>query len=49
MLITKGGGGLPQVDKKFPTVNIINFKKVDKPKGGRGSENGEKVIFFYPV
>ena len=52
----KGGGGSPKVDKqgggsrrmwikKFLNVNIINFEKVDKPKGG-GSNNVDKVILL---
>ena len=37
------GGGSPQVDKKFLNVNIINFQKVDKPRGW--SEKVDKVFF----
>ena len=43
--------------KKILNVNIINFQKVDKPRGG-GSDNVEKVfvvefrqfvmLFFWP-
>ena len=29
-----GGGGSPRVDKKIFILNIINFKKVDKSRGG---------------
>ena len=29
-------GGSPKVDKLILNVNIINFKKVDKPRGGIG-------------
>ena len=30
--------------KKFLNVNIINFENVDKPEGGWGSDNVDKVI-----
>ena len=38
-----GGGGRRMWIKKFLNVNIINFEKVDKPKGG-GSDNVDKVF-----
>ena len=37
------GGGRCMWIKKFFNVNIINFEKVDKPKGG-GSDNVDKVF-----
>ena len=39
------GGGHQRWIKKFLNVNIINFEKVDKPKGG-GSDNVDKVILL---
>ena len=38
-----GGGGSPRVDKKIFILNIINFKKVDKSRGGL--EQVDKVFF----
>ena len=32
----KGGGGIRMWIKKFLNVNIINFKKEDKPRRGEG-------------
>ena len=32
------------VDKTILNVNIINFKKVDKPKGDGGLDKVDKVI-----
>ena len=32
--VDKGKGGLSQVDKQIPNVNIFNFIKVDKGGGG---------------
>ena len=44
MWISNWGGGASDVNKKkIPIVNIINFEKVDKPKGG-GSDNVDKVF-----
>ena len=33
------------MDKKFLNVNIIKFENVDKPEGGGGSDNVDKVFF----
>ena len=46
MWISDGGrgGGCGMWMNKFINVIIINFEKVDKPKGGRGSDNLDKVI-----
>ena len=41
-----GGGGRRMWIKKFLIVNIINFENVDKPEGGGGSENVDKVIWL---
>ena len=38
------GGGRRRWIKKFLNVNIINCKKVDKPRGG-GSEKVDKFFF----
>ena len=32
--------------KKLLNVNIINFEIVDKPEGGGGSDNVDKIILF---
>ena len=39
-------GGSLHVDKKFLNVNIINFKKVDKPRRGWGGRTMWISFFF---